>query len=88
MGTQREDLGEGLKELKEFAVPQGEQRYQLLPDHSDLPATKSPTKEYTLRDSWLQLHMKQRMALSKCRGGGWAQSCEVLMPQARGMLGW
>ena len=29
----------------------------------ELPGTKPPTKEYTWRDPWLQLHMQQRMAL-------------------------
>ena len=50
-----EELGEGLKELKGFAAPQEEQQFQ--PDLSELPGTKPPTKEYTWRDPWLQLHM-------------------------------
>ena len=29
----------------------------------EFPGTKPPIKEYTRRDPWLQLHMKQRMAL-------------------------
>ena len=51
-----EELGKGLKELKEFATPWEEQQYQptKLPE---LPRSKQPTKEYTWRDPWLQPHM-------------------------------
>jgi hypothetical protein len=34
----------------------------------ELPETKSPSKEYTWRDPWLQLHMYQRMALLDING--------------------
>jgi hypothetical protein len=34
----------------------------------ELPGTKLPTKEYTLRDPWLQPYMYQRMALSGISG--------------------
>jgi hypothetical protein len=47
-----EELEKGLKELKGFATHQLE-----------LPGTKPPTKEYTWRDPWFQLHISQRMAL-------------------------
>ena len=33
------------------------------PETPELPQTKQPNKEYTRRDPWLQLHMKQMMAL-------------------------
>jgi hypothetical protein len=54
-----EELGEGLKELKGFATPQKEQKYQptRCAPPPELPGTKPPTKEYTWRDPWLQLHM-------------------------------
>ena len=57
------------------------------PDPSELPVTKPPTKEYTWRDPWLQLHVWQRMALSGInrRRGPW--SCESSIPQCKGMLG-
>jgi hypothetical protein len=51
-----EELGEGLKELKGFATPYEEQKYQP-PPPQELPRTKTPTKEYTRRDPMLQLHM-------------------------------
>ena len=35
----------------------------------ELPGTKPPTKECTWRDPWLQLHMRQRMALLEIKGG-------------------
>jgi hypothetical protein len=38
---------------KVFATPEEEQQ----PEPPELPGTKPPTKEYTWRDSWLQLHM-------------------------------
>jgi hypothetical protein len=48
----------GLKELKWLATPQEEQHYQPTnPSPSKLSGTKPPTKEYTWRDPWLQLHM-------------------------------
>jgi hypothetical protein len=51
-----EEVEKGLKELKGFMTPQEEQQYQ--PTRSpELPGTKLPTKEYTWRDLWLQLHM-------------------------------
>jgi hypothetical protein len=62
-----EELRGGLKEWKAFASPWKEQ-YQ--PDHPELPGTKPPTKEYTWKDSWLQLHMWQRVVLSGINGNG------------------
>jgi hypothetical protein len=57
------------------------------PETQELPGTKSPTKQYTRRDPWLQLHMQQRMALWNIneRRGSWC--CEGLMPQFRVMPG-
>jgi hypothetical protein len=74
------ELEEGLKKMNGFATYRKNNISQ--PDLPELPGTKPPTKEYTWRDPWLQLHMWQRMALS----GIW--SCEGLMPQHKGMLGW
>jgi hypothetical protein len=37
-------------------------------DIPELPGTKPPTKEYTWRDQWLQMHMQQRMALLDING--------------------
>ena len=42
-----------------------------LPVYPELPGTKPLTKEHTWWDSWLQLHMQQRMAylvISRRRG--------------------
>jgi hypothetical protein len=46
-----EELGEGLKELKELANPHEKQYQPTRP--SKLPGTKSPTKKYTWRDPCL-----------------------------------
>jgi hypothetical protein len=50
-----EKLEKGLKELKGFTIPEKEQQYQT--DLPELPGTKLPTKEYTWKEPWLQLHM-------------------------------
>jgi hypothetical protein len=60
MGTLMEELEKVPKELKGFATPMKEEQYQ--PTNTptptpELPGTKSPTKEYTWRDLWLQMHM-------------------------------
>jgi hypothetical protein len=44
------------------------------PDTPDLPGTKPPTKEYTKRDPWLQLHMS---TLIEAGGGGWDKGFPV-----------
>jgi hypothetical protein len=53
----------------------------------ELPGTKPLTKKYTWRDSWLQTHMNQRIALWGIneRKGSW--SCEGSMPQCMGIPG-
>jgi hypothetical protein len=51
----------------------------------ELPVTKPPTKEYTRRDLWPQLHMWQRMALSGINGRTGPWSSEDLMSQCGGM---
>jgi hypothetical protein len=53
----------------------------------ELQGTKPPTKEYTRRDSRLQQHMQQRMALLEIneRRGPWSYGGS--MPQCRGMSG-
>jgi hypothetical protein len=83
-----EELEKKLKEMKGFATPQEEQQYEPTnPPPPEIPASRPPTKEYTWRDPWLQLHLSQRMALSDINGriGPWC--CEGSMPQRRGMLG-
>ena len=44
------------------------------PAPPELPGTKPSTIEYTWRDPWLQIHMKQRMALLDIKGrrGPWS----------------
>jgi hypothetical protein len=51
-----EKLEKGLKELKGFATHRKNSNISQ-PDLPELPGTKPPTKEYTWRDPWLQLHM-------------------------------
>jgi hypothetical protein len=50
------ELEKGLKELKGFTDHRKNNNIRQ-PDPSELPGTKSPTKEYTWRDPWLQPHM-------------------------------
>ena len=56
IGSPMVDLEKGPKEVKRFAAHRrNNNMYQsVLPE---LPGTKPPTKEYTWRDPWLQLHM-------------------------------
>jgi hypothetical protein len=70
-GFLMEELKKGLKELRGFAAPQREQQW---PDPLELQGTGTPTKEYTLRYTWLRPHMWQRMALLDISGrrGPWA----------------
>jgi len=51
-----EEFREGLKELRRFVIPSEEQQINQ-PDPLELPGPKPPTKEYTWRCSWLQLHI-------------------------------
>jgi hypothetical protein len=68
-----EELEKALKEQKGFATyrKNNNTNQQYSPE---LPGTNPPTKEYTWRDSWLQPHMQQRMALSGIndRRGFWS----------------
>jgi len=82
MGTPMEELGGDWRRWKSLQ-PHRKNNNINQPAPPELPQTKPPTKEYTWRDPWLQLHMWQRLALSGT-GGPW--SCEGLMPQRRGML--
>ena len=59
-GSPIEELEKGLKELKWFATSYEEKQYQ----PTRLPERKSSTKGNT----WLQLHLKQRNALSGISG--------------------
>ena len=61
MGSPIEELEKGLKEQKGFATYRKNNNINQQ-DSPELPGTKPPTKEYTWRDSWLQLHMQERMA--------------------------
>jgi hypothetical protein len=49
-------LEKELKELKGFATHRKNNNSNQQ-DTPDLKGTKTPTKEYTWRDPWLQLHM-------------------------------
>ena len=55
------------------------------PESPELPGTKPPNKEYIWRDSWLQLHMYQRITLSAINGKGGSWSCEGSMTEHRRM---
>jgi hypothetical protein len=57
------------------------------PVSPELPGTKPPTKEYTWWDSWLQLHMWQRMSYLVINGRRGPWSSEGSMPHYRGMAG-
>ena len=55
-------------------------------DYPVPPESRPPTKEWTWRNPWLQIHMLQRMALSDSNGRGGPWSLRGLMPQCRRML--
>ena len=57
MGHPMEELEKRLKEVKEFATLKEEQHQTTRTHPPECPGTKPPFKEYTWRDSWLQLHM-------------------------------
>jgi hypothetical protein len=69
------ELEKGLKELRGFAAPCGEQHCKLDRLHPcpEFLGTGPPVKEYTWWNSWLQPHMWQRMALLDIsrRSGPW-----------------
>ena len=50
------ELEKGLKDLKGFATHRKNNTINQS-DPPELPGTKSPTKDYTWKDPWLQLHM-------------------------------
>jgi hypothetical protein len=84
-----EELRKELKELKGFATPYEEQQYQRarpLPKPPELPRTRPPTKKYTWRVLWLQLHMFQRIDISGINGRGGSWSCGSML-QLRRILG-
>jgi hypothetical protein len=58
---------------------------QTPPTPSELPGTKPPTKEYTWRGPWIQLHMLLRMFMSAINGKRSPWTCEGLMLQCREM---
>jgi hypothetical protein len=52
------ELEKGQKELKEKSLQRRKRKNNMnQPVPLKLPGNKSPTKEYTWRDPWLQLHM-------------------------------
>ena len=58
MESPMEELKKGLEELKGLKLqPHRKNNNINQPDPPELPRTKPPTKEYTWRDPWLQLHM-------------------------------
>ena len=75
VGSPIEEMEKGLKELRGFAAPWGEQQcQQATPPLQELPGTGPPTKAYTWSDPWHWLHMWQMMALLNISGrrGPWA----------------
>ena len=56
-GYPMEELEKGSKELKELSATHRRNNNMNHPVPPELPGTKLPTKEYTWRDPWLQLHM-------------------------------
>ena len=68
-----QELEKGLKELR-GVQPHGGSNSVNQPEPPELPWTGPPTKKYTWRDPWLQLHMLQRMALLGINGrrGSWS----------------
>jgi hypothetical protein len=51
-----EELGDGMKEMSRLQAHRKNNNVNK-PDPSDLPGTKSTTKEYTWASSWFHLHM-------------------------------
>jgi hypothetical protein len=51
-----EELGEGMKELRGLQ-PHRKNNNINQPYSLELPGTKPPTREYTWREPWFQLHM-------------------------------
>ena len=51
----------------------------MLPVPPELAGTKPPTKNYTWRDPWLQLHMQQKIAISDMneKKGHWSYEGSV-----------
>jgi hypothetical protein len=68
-------LEKGLKEMKRFATHRKNNNINQ-PEPPELPGIKPPTKDYTLRDPWLQL-----MALSNINGRRNPWSWESSMSQ-------
>ena len=66
-----EELEKGPKELKGFNRRNNNMNQPVPPE---LPGTKPPTREYTWRDPWLQMHMQQKMELLDIKGrkGPWS----------------
>jgi hypothetical protein len=54
------------------------------PYSPELPETKLPTKDYTWRDSWLQVHMQQKIDFFGINGRRGPWFCGDSMPQWRG----
>jgi len=56
MGSPVQKLEKELKKQKGLATHRTNNNINQ-PEFPELPGTKKPTKEYTWRDPWLQLHM-------------------------------
>jgi hypothetical protein len=56
-GNPMEKLGEGLTKLKGFGPHMKNNNINQSEPTPRAPRTKPPTKEYTWRDPWLQMHM-------------------------------
>jgi hypothetical protein len=56
-GISMEELEEGMKGLKRFVCNSIGRTSEQPTRTPDCPRTKAPTKDYTLRDPWLWLHM-------------------------------
>jgi hypothetical protein len=82
-----EGVGEGTEGTERFCRPIGGATVSTCQTPMELPGTGPPTKEYTWRNPWLQLHMWQRMALLDISGRRslWAWGCS--MSQCKGMPG-
>jgi hypothetical protein len=64
-----EELGERLKELKVLATHRKNNNINQ-PDSPKFPEHKPPTKKYTWRDLWLQMHMYKKITLCGINGKG------------------
>lgn len=79
-----EELGEWLKELKEIVTPTGRTTVSTNSDPSEVPETKTPTKEYTWAGPWPWYAYSRGLPCLALVGD--TSFCRNLMPQERVML--